>query len=476
MSALQQALLSYGAAGGGLDAFVTSLLHFDANDGEAGYSGAVGTQIWGSYGDLAATGISSTQSKFGGTSVKTSGTDSCGVFTKQDTAFDFGTGDFCVELWAYATTLTNSHGNPGFLFSNYNGAYGFVMQIQATGAIQFLASVSGAGYAVNLTSAGVLVTTGGWHHYAFTRTADVWRGFFDGTQFATATVAGTLALPGTNDVAIGGGPLGVNSTSSWPGYLDEFRVTKGAARYSANFTPDVAAALPAGGRVGADPYFGLVKLLLAFDGANGATTTVDSSAGVRAVTLVGGAGVSELSTTSPKFGTASLDANINSITHGYNSINSTELNLSGDFTIECHCKWNVVNATNYDPVFIAKRAPGQIGFQFSYFNGTLYFDMTTNGSTGVGVTSAWTPSTATWYHLAVTRSGSNVRFFVDGTQAGATGTLSGTIWQSTAALNGVSDAANLCKFDGHMDNVRITKGYARYTSNFTAPAAAYPTY
>ena len=92
-------------------------------------------------------------------------------------------------------------------------------------------------------------------------------------------------------------------------------------------------------------------------------------------------------------------------------------------------------------------------------------------NTAFDSTFAWSPSAATWYHVAVTRSGTSVRGFVNGTQIGTTSTNSNTYNSGTLFYVGITDTSNNA-FTGYLDDVRITNGYARYTANFTAPTSA----
>jgi hypothetical protein len=84
-------------------------------------------------------------------------------------------------------------------------------------------------------------------------------------------------------------------------------------------------------------------------------------------------------------------------------------------------------------------------------------------------------STATWYHIAVCKSGSSTKMFVNGTQAGSTYTDTNNY---VAGVNrprigsGGDVAGNY--FSGYIDDLRITKGYARYTASFTPPTSAFP--
>jgi len=82
--------------------------------------------------------------------------------------------------------------------------------------------------------------------------------------------------------------------------------------------------------------------------------------------------------------------------------------------------------------------------------------------------SSWSPNSSQWYHIAVTREGSSLKQFVDGTQLGT------TVTDNTNYADGLTwiGYGGSGYFNGYMSDVRITKGLARYTANFTPPTAA----
>ena len=103
--------------------------------------------------------------------------------------------------------------------------------------------------------------------------------------------------------------------------------------------------------------------------------------------------------------------------------------------------------------------------------GTVVIDVPGAGSSG------W--SANTWYYVAVTRSGNTFKLFRDGVQNGATVTNAGSCpaTASTGALYvGAEVGGGFANWNGYIDDLRITKGYARYTSNFTPPTTAFPVY
>ena len=86
-------------------------------------------------------------------------------------------------------------------------------------------------------------------------------------------------------------------------------------------------------------------------------------------------------------------------------------------------------------------------------------------------------SNNTWYHVAVTRSGSTWRLFLNGTQEDSV-TQSSYITDSgsTTRLGNYGPSATASDgLNGYIEDFRITRGVARYTSNFTAPTSAHPT-
>jgi len=98
---------------------------------------------------------------------------------------------------------------------------------------------------------------------------------------------------------------------------------------------------------------------------------------------------------------------------------------------------------------------------------------TTTTAWEVTLTSTTSVSSNTWYHLAVVRSGNTFSLYVNGVSE-STATSSVVIADDTSnLLIGVGDTGTTY-LNGYIDDLRITKGYARYTSNFTPPTKAFP--
>jgi len=217
-----------------------------------------------------------------------------------------------------------------------------------------------------------------------------------------------------------------------------------------------------------DPFFSDVSLLLPCDGSNGSTTFTDISSNALSVTANGDA---QIDTTTVKFGTGSAKFDGSG---DYLSVNDNSLAFdTGDFTIEC---WFYRNSTAEFQGLLATN-PGTSTNTFQLGAGSANFGSSSasiafliGGATNFVVFSG-SLNNSQWYHVAVTRAGTTVRLFVDGSEVD-----SGTNSNDLTAQNllvGVNRGENNF-FNGFVDDVRITKGVARYTSNFTPPTAAFP--
>ncbi|MFH0977887.1 MAG: LamG-like jellyroll fold domain-containing protein, partial [Candidatus Woesearchaeota archaeon] len=119
------------------------------------------------------------------------------------------------------------------------------------------------------------------------------------------------------------------------------------------------------------------------------------------------------------------------------------------------------------------------GWAFAVDSKSLYFDYSTNGTNSFTKSASWSPSNNVWYHVAAVRSQNNLTFYVNGTRQGVKQNLTGvTVYNSQALLKvgarNYSVAANY--FNGSIDELRISKGIARWTSNFTMPTQPYDDY
>ena len=227
-----------------------------------------------------------------------------------------------------------------------------------------------------------------------------------------------------------------------------------------------------------DVYFPNVSLLLPFDGSNGATSTSDSSNQNHTVTFNG----AQISSAQSKFGGTSL---LLDGSNDYLSIGGAEWNSnlnSGDFTVEFWIRLDVVGSgeqriiTNYNGNNGWGVALWSGGGGTDYFDGYWYDGSWRYMQYNIGGSSRYTtPSINTWYHVAFVRNGNDWGLYLNGT-AESTRTVSGSIISSSLGSLEVGRQHQGNYFvDGYMDDLRITKGLARYTSNFTPPTSTHLT-
>jgi hypothetical protein len=199
---------------------VTLLLHMDgANDGTT-FTDDCGHTMTPSGGIVTKTG----QYRFASASAYYGSTGSTGakLTTPSSSDFNFGTGDFTVEMWVYFTAA----GNVPTIFDtrSADGDSGLVIYRNSGSAYAFSAGLARA------SASGVVNNT--WHHLAVTRSSGSVRVFVDGVSGTAATYSSSITCPGSLTI---GHKSASNQTI--PGYIDEVRITKGVARYTSDFTP-----------------------------------------------------------------------------------------------------------------------------------------------------------------------------------------------------------------------------------------------
>ena len=218
-----------------------------------------------------------------------------------------------------------------------------------------------------------------------------------------------------------------------------------------------------------DPNFANVSLLLRGDGTNGSTTFVDASLTPKTVTAFGNA---QISTAQSKYYGSSAFFNPGQ-TNGWSAPHNAGFTLStGDWTIEA---WVYLTANRTYNYFISKGGASTREWALSAGPTVIAMYWSTQG-TGVGdqsITRAATLPLNTWMHIAASKSGSTIRLFKDGVQQGADGSFT-SMYSGTSPLyvGRFMDYTNISHdLQGYMNDVRITKGVARYTANFTPPGA-----
>jgi hypothetical protein len=368
--------------------------------------------------------------------------------TAPSTSGQLGAGDFTVECWSYPISRISLY--PCF-WSNYTsfgtGSIAIFAGHGSSSATKYQVAISGTFPAIESTAS---IIYNQWTHIALVRSGSTItlyiNGVANGTFTSSATMNGTSGISyigSTGDDLVG---------AYLNGYLSNQRVVVGTAVYTSAFTPPTA------------PVTAITNTRLLLDYTNGA---IFDNAMMNDLQTVGNA---QISTSVKKYGTGSLafDGTGDYLFAPNIAANSFR---TSNYTLEF---WVYATSWSTTPVLLeygrptTGNSPG-LEFYISTTGGKL--DVYGGPITGSLIASYSSISTTTWTHVALTRASGTTRLFINGTQSGSSvddttdytqaGVFIGAYINGTLSLN------------GYIDDLRVTKGYARYTANFTAPTAAF---
>lgn len=223
--------IAYSSGGDPYWADVISLLHFQGSNGGTTFTDQVSGNTW----SVASSGFttSTAQFKFGTSSGNSNGSGTLSL--PNNTKFNFGTSDFTIEFWFYFTTVPASNSIETFT-SSYVNSTGWNIQFRTDSPGNRL--VLGQGD-TQLASASWTPTAGQWYFITIVSHSQNIMFFVNGVQQGSTTAITTSLTTSGNPIFISG--LNYSGyIQQFNGYIEEYRVTAGVARYTANFTPPTA--------------------------------------------------------------------------------------------------------------------------------------------------------------------------------------------------------------------------------------------
>jgi hypothetical protein len=351
-------------------------------------------------------------------------------------------GDFTYEAWVYPTTSTT-----GIVLTTGS---------ETTGrTYMYVTSAQQLGWGVYLVgdyTLGGTVTLNQWSHIAIVRSGTTVKGYVNGTVLGTTTTySGTAG--NANGFAVGSNKVG---SPNFAGYISNARVVNGTAVYTANFTPSTT------------PLTAITNTSLLVRGDTGAFYDLSNNGLAET-----GIGAPVVTTQVKKFGSESGSFPGSS---NLSIPNSTplQLNNSTAFTLECWIYPTTISTGRWLFTNLNQSSPYQ-GYAFGIgcdnFNTQLQFwDGGSWRYFGAITANVWT-------HIAITYQGSGTTglVFVNGVQQGSAFTVNSNINYTVGTAFIGSSTSTTGFFAGYLDDIRITKGVARYTANFTPPTATFPT-
>ena len=373
--------------------------------------------------------------------------------------FNLGSGDFTIEAYVYANSFGTWDGIIGQWPQNSgNVANSWVLELVG-GSLHFYYVVGSTYYGpIN----GGNLSTSTWHHVAAVRSGNTMYMFKDGVLYGGSgqSVTHTFNNP-TSDVTIGGN---IASGGYLNGKISNLRLVKGTALYTSNFTSPTAALTDVTN-----------TKLLCCQSAGSATDAAVTPGTITAYGNVAASSSSPFAT-----GSLSLDGSGDCLTVPDNAdfefgsgnftleafINYTGSPGTGNSTYTIFSKWDNVNSNKG---FILRISDDGSGDNLQFFH-------TTDGSSNNTTTGSTVLSPGTWYHIAFVRNGSTGTFYIDGVADSTTHSMgSDSIRNTTVPFRigaNLGSSAIVQEFNGLISNVRVLKGNALYTSNFTAPTSS----
>jgi hypothetical protein len=361
--------------------------------------------------------------------------------------WDFGTGDFTIETW-FKRTVDDEYQ------TIYSNTYNNGVEIYLTNAVGTSVGVrlwvknSYYDFEGSYTPDTIM-----WHHLALTRSSNSTKCFIDGVQQGSAQTISTDISGASEYLRIG---TRVDQLKDYfTGYLDEYRVSKGIARWTSNFTPPT------------EPYTtdSYTKLLLHMDG--------DQSLSQHTFTFNGNP---EIYSSAGKFdGSMYFDGNGDYLNLGSDS----DWNFGSEvFTIDF---WMYATSNSDERDGIVCIQNGAVDIEIHIGLGTTNWGSSGNniclavnysGGWGIDVVGSINVCDSTWHHVATTKSGTSWKTYIDGVEDIS------TTYDFSPSAGTLLIGAHITTdrwFNGYIDELRISKGIVRWTTTFSGslPTSAY---
>ncbi len=366
--------------------------------------------------------------------------------------FDLDITDWTIEFWIYPRTLGSS---PHFLQIGSDRNTNRTTIAYWDGALQVRGRTGATLGALNGLVAGR------WQHIAVTKAGNITSAYLDGQLKGSANIAHASGT--ANTLAIGMQHLPTNlSADYFDGYIDDVRITKGINRYTSVFVPSQIPQLPV---LVDDQHWRNVSFLLNCEGKDLSQSFVDSSRLFKAISTVG-----NVQHTQSEFirGNSScfFDGDGDYLSIG--AANDFALG-SGDFSIELFVRPDSVS-DRQGLIFIGDLASNNNRIQVDVINGFLnLYAQNSIADTWTGRASANPLLINQWNHVAVIRKNNSFKIFVNGFLS-VQNTHSEKVTTNNQLKIGSARIGNVpVYFKGNIDDLRITRGIARYVENFTPP-------
>lgn len=366
-------------------------------------------------------------------------------------SMSLGTGDFTIELWVYPTTGPNNNWSPFMTIGNSGGGQEIRLSQNINGTGWGWLYPNNSNNADSYTGYGTLPINQ-WHHIAMVRSGTTLYLFRNGTQVATAT---SISFNHTNTtlfrVAM---PQTAYADGTFNGYISNLRIVKGTALYTSAFTPPTSQLTAVSGTV----MLTCQSPALTDRSSLAQTFTVNGD-----VVPVG---------FSPFNGTGNYSAFFDG-SGDYGRIASSQAALqfgTGDFTVEGWV-YSTGSTGSYQHIITGGSSwtTNSGGVYWYYNGGSPYIGAAWNHVSPNPAVQSGTLAINRWHHFALVRSGNTLTLYVNGTSVSTLNVTGVSLAVNNQSQTNIGGGGWDQDFAGFISNIRVLKGTALYTSNFTVP-------
>ena len=377
-------------------------------------------------------------------------------------AFNFGNGDFTIEMWTYltGTSTANAYRMTGQCSSAvFDSDLSFSMLKEDT-TDKYLSYVR-SGSTNYETRSSQSATRNAWVHIALVRSGGNLNQYINGQLDGQSTALSTNTINNsTKQLSIG--RQGELAAGYYEGNIANYRIVKGTAVYTGNFTPPTKP-LAASGADSAGSYPSTTNVNTSFASSACSLLLNFTNAGVidaTAKNVLETEGNAQISTAQSKWGGGSIAFN-----------GSTDYLLvrpdaplplyirTGDFTIEAWIYITTTATANY--ILWGNNGPD---IQFYVTTGAKLACVI--GAVG-GPTGSTSIATNTWTYVAARRTGGTISVYVNGNLDGSSATGGSSDLNNSKYYIGTNTSSY---FSGYIDDFRFT----RYARTITLPTAPFP--
>lgn len=350
---------------------------------------------------------------------------------------DLGTGDFTIECWHYSRSRINTRNGIWSNYSSYStGALGLFAGHQSGTSTAYQVAYNGGSFPGAGLQGGTIVYNQ-WNHIAVVRSSGTMDLYVNGTSVASKSLTADLGGVGSNFYI---NTPGDNLTYGIDGYIADFSVDVGTAKYTSDFTPPTSQV----GSSGKDLYLPMDNAGI-FDKTGIHSISPNSVVTQTSDTVYANSAMSFNGSTNIR-----LESPLHQVLD--NEAFTLEFWVKITVSESKACLFGIGDHSGNDLSFFCQ-ADGN--FKLHPYGGyTSAYNALWNGG---------------WHHFAISRGSGTLRAFIDGTQVASHASTND--YGTTAQVLNIGYLKNFGGYaiTGYIENFQFIRGVAKYTANFTSP-------